>query len=136
MTITEPLLKMAPSFQTEAMLLSEANSEGTESGAAPSDMRKTALPGVLDVSTANFTETKKNHQVVVVAYLSPDDKRTKVIFAAFVDKYKGQFAFGVSFDATLAGKEGVDRPSVVVYKAFDERKAIYPNGRDFEGLDD
>ncbi|KAH8424228.1 protein disulfide-isomerase precursor [Aspergillus melleus] len=130
---------MAPSFQTEGMLVTEANAEATgPSGAASSHscyIQKNALPAVLDVNTANFEEIKKSDQVVVVAYLSPDDKRTKVIFASFVDKYQGQFVFGTSYDAALARKEGVDRPSVVVYKAFDERRAIYPNGREFDGLD-
>lgn len=88
-------------------------------------MIKQSLPAVSPVTEENLEEVKALDNIVVVAYIASDDKASTESFSSFAETQRDNFLFGSSDDAALAKAEGVKQPSIVLYKDFDEKKAIY-----------
>lgn len=88
-------------------------------------MIKQSLPAVSTVTKDNLEEFKKADKVVLVAYLKADDKASNETFTKVAEKLRDSYPFGASSDAELAEAEGITVPSVVLYKDFDDGKAVF-----------
>ncbi|EFQ98915.1 disulfide-isomerase [Nannizzia gypsea CBS 118893] len=96
-----------------------------KSPAITSYMIKQSLPSVSVVTADNFEEVKSLDKVVVMAFISEDDKETNATFTSLADAMRDDVLFAGTSSAELAKKEGVSLPAIVLYKEFDERKDIY-----------
>lgn len=88
-------------------------------------MVKQSLPAVSAVTAENFEEFKSMDKIVVVGYLGADDKKAEDAFKKFADAQRDNYLFGLTDDAALAEAEAVKQPAIVLYKDFDEKKAVY-----------
>ncbi|CAK7562882.1 MAG: protein disulfide-isomerase precursor [Sporothrix epigloea] len=96
-----------------------------KAAAITSYMIKQSLPAVSTVTRSNLDEFKKADKVVLVAYFKADDKASNETFTKVAEKLRDNFPFGASSDAELAEAEGITVPSIVLYKDFDEGKAVF-----------
>jgi protein disulfide-isomerase A1 len=106
-----------------------------KAAAITSYMVKQSLPAVSEVTKDTLEEFKKADKVVLVAYLSADDKVSSEVFTAAAEKLRDNYPFGVSTDAALAEAEGVTAPAVVLYKDFDEGKSVFSEKFDAEEIE-
>ncbi|KAL2122900.1 hypothetical protein VTJ04DRAFT_3355 [Mycothermus thermophilus] len=97
-------------------------------------MIKQSLPAVSDVTKDNLEEFKKADKVVIVAYLDAEDKANLEVFTKVAEKLRDDYPFGASTDAALAEAEGVKAPAVVLYKDFDEGKAVFSEKFEAEAI--
>jgi protein disulfide-isomerase A1 len=88
-------------------------------------MVKQSLPAVSPVTAENLEEIKTMDKVVVIGYIGSDDKAANEIFTEFAESQRDNYLFAAASDAAIAKAEGVKQPSIVLYKDFDEKKAIY-----------
>lgn len=88
-------------------------------------MTKQSMPAVSSVTEENLEDFKSMDKIVVVGYMGSDDKKANKSFTALAESQRDNFLFGASNDVALAKAEGVKQPSVVLYKDFDEKKAVY-----------
>ena len=88
-------------------------------------MTKQQLPAVSLLTTETLEEFKTADKVVVVAYISSDDKSSNQTYTALAESLRDEYIFGASNDAALAKAEGVKAPAVVLYKDFDEGKNTF-----------
>lgn len=97
-------------------------------------MVKQSLPAVSSVTEENLEGFKTMDKVVIVGYISPDDKKANETFTSLAESQRDTYLFGASNDAALAKAEGVKQPSVVLYKEFDEKKAVYDGKFDKDSI--
>ena len=88
-------------------------------------MIKQSLPAVSDVTAANFESFTTSDKVVVVGFFAADDTKSNQTFMELANAQRDDFIFGASNDASLAKEQGVSLPGVVMYKSYDEGKAVY-----------
>lgn len=99
-------------------------------------MIKQSLPAVSVVTTDTLEDFKKADKVVIVAYFDATDKSSNETFTEVADKLRDAYPFGASSDAALAEAEGVKVPAVVLYKDFDEGKAVFTENFDIEKIEE
>jgi protein disulfide-isomerase A1 len=97
-------------------------------------MIKQSLPAVSSVSEENLEEFKTMDKIVIIGYISPDDKKANEAFSGVAESERDTYLFGSSDDAALAKAEGVEQPSIVLYKDFDEKNAVYDGELDAESI--
>jgi protein disulfide-isomerase A1 len=97
-------------------------------------MVKQSLPAVSTVTPEGAEEFKTLDKVVVVAYIASDDKATNETFTQVAEELRDEYLFGGSNDAALAKTEGVEQPAIVLYKDFDEKKAVFKGKLDADSL--
>ncbi|KAG0644882.1 putative disulfide-isomerase [Tuber brumale] len=88
-------------------------------------MTKQALPAVSLLDKDTITEFKTADKIVVVAYLSPDDRDNNATFTSVAEKLRDSYLFGATSDSALAEAEDVKAPAIVLYKSFDEGKTVF-----------
>jgi len=88
-------------------------------------MTKQQLPAVSLLTPETLEEFKTTDKVVVVAYISADDKASNQTYTALADSLRDEWIFGASNDAAVAKAEGVKQPAIVLYKDFDEGKSTF-----------
>ncbi|RAK83386.1 protein disulfide isomerase [Aspergillus costaricaensis CBS 115574] len=88
-------------------------------------MIKQSLPAVSSVNEENLEEIKTMDKIVVIGYIPSDDQKTYKAFEKYAESQRDNYLFAATDDAAIAKKEGVEQPSIVLYKDFDEKKAIY-----------
>jgi protein disulfide-isomerase A1 len=88
-------------------------------------MTKQSLPAVSTVTEENLEEVKTMDNVVVIGYISPEDEASTELFTEVAESERDSYLFGSSSDADLAKAESVKQPSIVLYKDFDEKKAVF-----------
>lgn len=88
-------------------------------------MIKQSLPAVSTVDEANIDEFKTMDKIVVIGYMGSDDKADSETFTKFAESQRDNYLFASSNEPALAAKEDVKQPSLVLYKDFDEKKAVY-----------
>ncbi|KIW73092.1 protein disulfide-isomerase domain [Phialophora macrospora] len=88
-------------------------------------MTKQQLPAVSLLTSDTLEEFKTTDKVVVVAYISADDKSSNQTYTALAESLRDEYIFGASNDAALAKAEGVKQPAIVLYKEFDEGKNTF-----------
>lgn len=64
-------------------------------------------------------------KIVVIGYFASDDQAATDAFNALAEAQRDNYLFAATNDAAIAKAEGVKQPSLVLYKDFDEKKAIY-----------
>lgn len=64
-------------------------------------------------------------KIVIIGYISPDDKANNKTFTKFAESQRDHFLFAASNDPAVAESENVKQPSIVLYKDFDEKKAVF-----------
>lgn len=89
-------------------------------------MIKQSLPAVSTVSEANLEEIKTMDKIVVIGYFDENDKSSNKAFTTFAEAHRDHYLFAAVSDPAIAKAEGVKQPSVVLYKDFDEKRAVYP----------
>lgn len=97
-------------------------------------MTKQSMPAVSSVNEENLEEFKALDKIVVIGYVGSDDKTSNKSFTSFAESQRDNFLFGASNDAALAKAEGVKQPSIVLYKDFDEKKAVYDGKLEDEAI--
>lgn len=88
-------------------------------------MIKQSLPAVSTVTEENLEEFKTMDKIVVVGFMGADDKDANAVFTKLAEAHRDDYLFGAAQDAALAKAEGVKQPAIVLYKGFDEKKAVY-----------
>ncbi|PKY02910.1 protein disulfide isomerase [Aspergillus campestris IBT 28561] len=96
-----------------------------QADALVSYMVKQSLPAVSTVTEDNLEEVKTLDKIVVIGYIDSEDKSNTEAFTSFAESQRDKYLFASTDDAALAKAEGVKQPSLVLYKDFDEKKAVY-----------
>ena len=97
-------------------------------------MTKQSMPAVSSVTEENLEDFKTMDKIVIVGYVASDDKSANKSFTALAEAQRDTYLFGASNDVALAKNEGVKQPSVVLYKDFDEKKAVYDGKLEEEAI--
>lgn len=98
-------------------------------------MIKQSLPAVSVLTSETLEDFKKADKVVLVAYFDATDKASNETFTQVAENLRDNYPFGASSDAALAEAEGVKAPAVVLYKDFDEGKAVFSEKFDVEAIE-
>nr|P55059.1 RecName: Full=Protein disulfide-isomerase; Short=PDI; Flags: Precursor [Humicola insolens]AAC60578.1 protein disulfide isomerase [Humicola insolens]prf//2018168A protein disulfide isomerase [Humicola insolens] len=106
-----------------------------KAAAITSYMIKQSLPAVSEVTKDNLEEFKKADKAVLVAYVDASDKASSEVFTQVAEKLRDNYPFGSSSDAALAEAEGVKAPAIVLYKDFDEGKAVFSEKFEVEAIE-
>jgi len=97
-------------------------------------MIKQSLPAVSKLNAETLEDFKTADKVVLVAYIDASDKASSEAYTAFAEKFRDNYLFGSTDDAALAEAEGVTAPVIVLYKQFDEGKAVFSEKFEEESL--
>lgn len=97
-------------------------------------MIKQSLPAVSTLNAETLEDFKTADKVVLVAYLDAADEASSSVFSAIAEKLRDNYLFGAVADAALAKAEGVTAPAIVLYKQFDEGKAIFSEKFDEDAI--
>ncbi|OJJ43315.1 hypothetical protein ASPZODRAFT_103822 [Penicilliopsis zonata CBS 506.65] len=97
-------------------------------------MVKQSLPAVSSVNEENLEDFKTMDKIVIIGYIGSDNQKQSESFQAFAEEQRDNYLFGSSDDATLADSEAVTQPAIVLYKDFDEKKAVYTGEFDQEAI--
>jgi len=93
------------------------------------------MPAVSTVDKNTLEEFKGADKVVLVAFISADDKASNETFTAVANAHRDDYLFGATSDASLAKAEGVKQPAIVLYKTFDEGKNTFDEKFDKEAIE-
>ncbi|KAF2963790.1 hypothetical protein GQX73_g9782 [Xylaria multiplex] len=96
-----------------------------KAAAITSYMIKQSLPAVSDLTAETLEDFKTADKVVLVAYTDASDKASNEVYSTIAEKLRDNYLFGATNDAALAEAEGVTAPAIVLYKSFDEGKAVF-----------
>lgn len=69
---------------------------------------------------ANHTEFQNADKIVLLAYLDDSDVSNKKVFETYAETMRDEYLFGITSDSDAISAAGVQAPSVVLYKQFDE----------------
>jgi protein disulfide-isomerase A1 len=97
-------------------------------------MVKQSLPAVSTVTEETLEDFKTMDKIVIVGYFAKDDKESSEAYTAFAESQRDNYLFASTNDAAVASAENVKQPSIVLYKDFDEKKAVYDGSLDSEAL--
>jgi len=86
-------------------------------------MKKQNLPDVTAIKADEFEKFSASDKVVVVGFVKKDSDEYKAL-EANAKELRDQFVFGYIDDEELAKKAGAQVPGIVIYKQFDEGKAV------------
>ncbi|POS83677.1 hypothetical protein EPUL_004741 [Erysiphe pulchra] len=98
-------------------------------------MVRQSLPALSIMNKDSIEDLKKVVQVVLVAYFDAKDKISNSVYTETAGNLRENYLFGVSHDPILAENEGVTFPAVVLYKSFDEGKAIHSGKIDADEIE-
>ncbi|KAI1438030.1 protein disulfide-isomerase [Xylaria sp. CBS 124048] len=105
-----------------------------KAAAITSYMIKQSLPAVSILDADTLPDFKTADKVVLVAYLDASDKSSSETYTAIAEKFRDNYLFGSTNDAALAEAEGVTAPALVLYKQFDEGKAVFTEKFDEDAI--
>ncbi|KAI1820776.1 protein disulfide-isomerase [Xylaria intraflava] len=105
-----------------------------KAAAITSYMIKQSLPAVSTLDAETLADFKTADKVVLVAYLDASDKASSETYNAIAEKFRDNYLFGATNDAALAEAEGVTAPALVLYKQFDEGKAVFSEKFDEDAI--
>ncbi len=97
-------------------------------------MIKQSLPAVSNLNAETLEEFKTADKVVLVAYVDASDKASNEVYTTIAEKLRDNYLFGATNDAALAEAEGVTPPAIVLYKEFDEGKAVFSEKFDEDAI--
>jgi protein disulfide-isomerase A1 len=87
-------------------------------------LNRLSFPTISTISATSLEDFKSSNDVVVVGYLTPDDKDSHEAFSSLAEAMRADYLFGITNDSALAKAEQVDMPGIAIYKAFDEGKKV------------
>ncbi|KAF2677269.1 hypothetical protein K458DRAFT_320036 [Lentithecium fluviatile CBS 122367] len=87
--------------------------------AIKSFVTKNELPTVTDVEPKHLPFFKQIDDIVLIAYLRPDQSKLLDIFHTVAAKHSHSFVFGHVDDVAIADAESLAMPSIVCYKNID-----------------
>ncbi|TGJ87803.1 hypothetical protein E0Z10_g965 [Xylaria hypoxylon] len=105
-----------------------------KAAAITSFMIKQSLPAVSDLTAETLDDFKTADKVVLVAYVDASDKSSNEVYSSVAEKFRDNYLFGATSDAALAEAEGVTAPAIVLYKSFDEGKAVFSEKFDEDAI--
>ncbi|KAI1368824.1 thioredoxin-like domain-containing protein [Xylaria arbuscula] len=105
-----------------------------KSAAIQSYMIKQSLPAVSELNAETLEDFKTADKVVLVAYTDASDKASSEVYNTIAEKFRDNYLFGATNDAALAKAEGVTAPAIVLYKSFDEGKAVFSEKFDEDAI--
>jgi protein disulfide-isomerase A1 len=88
-------------------------------------MTKQALPAVSEVTAAEHGQFVKADKIVAVAYLPSTSDAPAPAFSQAAERHRDDYLFGLVTDKT-AVPEGIEVPSIVLYRSFDEPRTTFP----------
>ncbi|ODQ67669.1 protein disulfide isomerase [Nadsonia fulvescens var. elongata DSM 6958] len=88
-------------------------------------MTKQGLPSVSQLTSAEFSEFVDSDDVVVIAHFGKKDSALNSTYNAIAEELRENFVFGAVEDESIAKEQGVQYPSIVVHKKFDDKIAVY-----------
>lgn len=89
-------------------------------------MIKQSLPAVTDVVADKHDEFIHADKVVAILYTGSKTEPPAPEFSATADKHREDWLFGHVTDEDAARTAGVEPPSLVLYRSFDESRLVYP----------
>lgn len=98
-------------------------------------MTKQSMPAVSMLDKKSLEDFKTADKVVLVAFISADDKASNETFTSVANAHRDEYLFGATSDASLAKAEGVKQPAIVLYKTFDEGKNTFEDKFDKEAIE-
>ncbi|KAI1310345.1 protein disulfide-isomerase [Xylaria venustula] len=105
-----------------------------KAAAITSYMIKQSLPAVSKLDSETLEDFKTADKVVLVAYVGDSDKASNDVYNDVAEKLRDNYLFGAVSDSALAEAEGVTPPAVVLYKEFDEGKAVFSEKFDGDAI--
>jgi len=97
-------------------------------------LTKQSGPAVAPIADAAALEAlQAGSDLSVVGFFAEDSEEAKA-FTAAADALREDYSFFSSADAALATAAGVTAPAVVVFKPFDEKKAVFSGAVSTEAL--
>lgn len=63
--------------------------------------------------------------ITILGYYDEDDHTSETVFTDIAKQKRGDYLFGSTSDDTFGKAEAVKKPSIVLYKDFDEGKNVY-----------
>ncbi|KFH44499.1 Protein disulfide-isomerase-like protein [Hapsidospora chrysogenum ATCC 11550] len=102
--------------------------------AITSYMVKQSLPAVSVLDKDTLGDFKTADKVVLVAYISADDKASNETYTKVAEELRDSYLFGGVNDPAVAEAEGVKAPAIVLYKTFDEGKNIFTDKFDEDAI--
>lgn len=87
-------------------------------------------------STDDAVEFRSKDRVTIVGYFDEDDQASKTVFSEIAKANRDEYLFGSISDDTFSEVEDVTKPSVVLYKSFDDGKSLYTGDFDKEKIQD
>lgn len=89
-------------------------------------LKRHSRPSVTSLSsTQDVRDFRTQENVTVVGYFDEDDHSSRTIFSDIAKVYRDEYLFGSISDGTFSQVESVKKPSIVLYKTFDEGKNLY-----------
>ncbi|CZT49759.1 related to protein disulfide-isomerase precursor [Rhynchosporium secalis] len=88
-------------------------------------MKRQSGQAVTEVAGLEGEDFQNPTSITVVALLEADDAVSRATFDTVATKLRAHYAFMVCTDRSTANFKGVNLPSIIVYKPFDERKVIH-----------
>lgn len=99
-------------------------------------MKRHSQPVVTTLASASdVVGFSTKDRVTVVGYFDEEDNASKSAFSDTANMHRDKFLFGTVSDDVFGGVEGVKKPSIVLYKAFDEGKNVYAEALHTEKID-
>lgn len=89
-------------------------------------MIKQSLPAVTDLTGDKHYEFTHADRIVAVLYTGSKTDVPAPEFSATAEKHRDDWLFGHASDEDVADIAGVTPPSLVLYRAFDEPRLVYP----------
>ena len=89
-------------------------------------MKRHSQPVVTPLETAQrVAEFSTRDKVTVFGYLDDNDVLSNKVFTALAESYRDDYLFGSTANEAFGAAEKVQKPSIVIYKTFDDGKSIY-----------
>jgi protein disulfide-isomerase A1 len=83
------------------------------------------LPAFTVLEAGKVEAFAKSEKVVVVGYFAAEAKDARKAFESVAAALRDDFVFGVTSDADALKKAKVEKEGIVLYKKFDEGKAVF-----------
>lgn len=88
-------------------------------------LKKQLLPAVSIVDAKNLTDFSKSDRIVVIGFFDDASSEQSETFTKVAESLRDDFVFATASSADAAKAADVKVPSVVLYKTFDDGKAVF-----------
>lgn len=100
-------------------------------------MKRHSRPVVTELDTAQkAADFSIQDKVTVIGYFDDSDTSSSNAFKALAEKNRDNYLFGFTTDKSFGSAEKVEKPAIVMYKAFEDGRKVYQGPFDSESLED